>query len=154
MLDAKIKEQLKGYMEKLQQPIELVAAYDDSNKSQELKQLLDEIEPMSAKISLRTVSASSRSWTGFRSTTNPCSSPRRRSSSSSEMPVRTTTGSSGRSSTSRRVLSRGPAGPCAQPVSRYARQATQPVPATATPIVIPATTSKLVVSIHRTIAWP
>ncbi|PXX92695.1 alkyl hydroperoxide reductase subunit F [Marinobacter vulgaris] len=54
MLDAGIKEQLKAYMEKLQQPIELVAAYDDSSKSQELKQLLDEIEPMSDKISLRT----------------------------------------------------------------------------------------------------
>lgn len=54
MLDASIKEQLKAYMEKLQQPIELVAAYDDSSKSQELKQLLDEIEPMSGKISLRT----------------------------------------------------------------------------------------------------
>ncbi|NMT62688.1 alkyl hydroperoxide reductase subunit F [Marinobacter orientalis] len=54
MLDASIKEQLKAYMEKLQQPIELVAAYDDSSKSQELKQLLDEIEPLSDKISLRT----------------------------------------------------------------------------------------------------
>jgi len=54
MLDANIKGQLKVYMEKLQQPIELVAAYDDSKKSQELKQLLEEIEPMSEKISLRT----------------------------------------------------------------------------------------------------
>ncbi|MEP6221340.1 alkyl hydroperoxide reductase subunit F, partial [Marinobacter sp.] len=43
-----------AYMDKLQQPIELVAAYDDSEKSQELKQLLDELEPMSDKISLRT----------------------------------------------------------------------------------------------------
>lgn len=54
MLDANIKEQLKAYMDKLQQPIELVAAYDDGNKSQELKSLLDEIESMSDKISLRT----------------------------------------------------------------------------------------------------
>ncbi|MEX0606341.1 MAG: alkyl hydroperoxide reductase subunit F [Marinobacter sp.] len=54
MLDASIKEQLKAYMDKLQQPIELVAAYDDSDKSQELKQLLDELEPMSVKISQRT----------------------------------------------------------------------------------------------------
>ncbi|WP_166256512.1 alkyl hydroperoxide reductase subunit F [Marinobacter salicampi] len=54
MLDAKIKEQLKAYMDKLQQPIELVAAYDDSKKSQELRELLVEIEPMSEKISLRT----------------------------------------------------------------------------------------------------
>ncbi|MEX2475248.1 alkyl hydroperoxide reductase subunit F [Marinobacter sp.] len=54
MLDASIKEQLNAYMDKLQQPIELVAAYDDSAKSQELRELLDELEPMSAKISLRT----------------------------------------------------------------------------------------------------
>jgi alkyl hydroperoxide reductase subunit F len=54
MLDASIKEQLKAYLQKLQQPIELVAAYDDSVKSQELKQLLEEIAPMSEKISLRT----------------------------------------------------------------------------------------------------
>lgn len=54
MLDANIKEQLKAYMEKLQQPIELVAAYDDGKKSQELHQLLEELEPMSDKISLRT----------------------------------------------------------------------------------------------------
>jgi alkyl hydroperoxide reductase subunit F len=54
MLDANIKGQLKAYMEKLQQPIELVAAYDDSKKSEELKQLLEVIEPMSEKISLRT----------------------------------------------------------------------------------------------------
>ncbi|MBE0486399.1 alkyl hydroperoxide reductase subunit F [Marinobacter sp.] len=54
MLDANIKGQLKAYMEKLQQPIELVAAYDDSDKSQELKALLEELEPMSDKISLRT----------------------------------------------------------------------------------------------------
>ena len=54
MLDANIKEQLKTYMDKLQQPIELVAAYDDSKKSQELRELLEELEPMSSKISLRT----------------------------------------------------------------------------------------------------
>ncbi|MDR9425818.1 MAG: alkyl hydroperoxide reductase subunit F, partial [Marinobacter sp.] len=54
MLDANIKQQLKAYMEKLQQPIELVAAYDDSAKSQELKELLEELEPMSSKIGLRT----------------------------------------------------------------------------------------------------
>ena len=54
MLDANLKDQLKAYLEKLQQPIELVAAYDDSKKSQELKELLEELEPMSSKISLRT----------------------------------------------------------------------------------------------------
>jgi len=57
MLDASIREQLRAYMEKLQHPIELVAAYDDSPKSQELKELLEEIEPMSDKIGLRTDTA-------------------------------------------------------------------------------------------------
>ena len=54
MLDANIKEQLKAYMDKLQQPIELVAALKDDAKSEELHQLLQEIEPLSGKISLRT----------------------------------------------------------------------------------------------------
>ncbi|PSF11800.1 alkyl hydroperoxide reductase subunit F [Marinobacter fuscus] len=54
MLDANIKQQLNAYMDKLQQPIELVAAYDDSKKSQELKELLEELAGMSEKISLRT----------------------------------------------------------------------------------------------------
>ncbi|HET8800375.1 MAG TPA: alkyl hydroperoxide reductase subunit F [Marinobacter sp.] len=54
MLDANIKEQLKAYMDKLQQPIELVPALKDDAKSEELHQLLQEIEPLSGKISLRT----------------------------------------------------------------------------------------------------
>ena len=53
MLDANIKQQLQAYMEKLQEPIELVAAYDDGKKSQELRELLEEIASMSDKISLR-----------------------------------------------------------------------------------------------------
>ncbi|WP_328188070.1 alkyl hydroperoxide reductase subunit F [Marinobacter sp. OP 3.4] len=54
MLDANLKDQLKAYLENVREPIELVAAYDDSNKSQELKELLEEIEPLSDKIALRT----------------------------------------------------------------------------------------------------
>ncbi|SFR64466.1 alkyl hydroperoxide reductase subunit F [Marinobacter daqiaonensis] len=54
MLDNNLKDQLKAYLEKLREPIELAAAYDDSKKSQELKELLEEIEPLSSKISLRT----------------------------------------------------------------------------------------------------
>ena len=53
MLDAAIKAQLAGYLEKLTQPIELVAALDDSAKSRELDELLHEIAAMSDKISLR-----------------------------------------------------------------------------------------------------
>jgi len=53
MLDAAIKAQLAGYLEKLAQPIELVAALDDSAKSRELDELLHEIAAMSDKIALR-----------------------------------------------------------------------------------------------------
>src|SRR6185312_16097234 len=53
MLDAAIKAQLAGYLEKLTQPIELVASLDDGAKSRELDELLHEIAAMSDKISLR-----------------------------------------------------------------------------------------------------
>ena len=53
MLDATIKAQLAGYLEKLTQPIELVAALDDSAKSRELDELLHEIAGLSDKIALR-----------------------------------------------------------------------------------------------------
>ncbi len=54
MLDAKLKDQLKAYLENVKHPIELVAALGDGAKSQELKELLEEIEVLSDKISLRT----------------------------------------------------------------------------------------------------
>ncbi|MFL1406778.1 alkyl hydroperoxide reductase subunit F [Marinobacter sp. M1N3S26] len=54
MLDANLKDQLKAYLENVREPIELVAAYDDSKKSQELRELLEEIEPLSDRIALRT----------------------------------------------------------------------------------------------------
>ncbi|WP_111497879.1 alkyl hydroperoxide reductase subunit F [Marinobacter bohaiensis] len=53
MLDANLKDQLKAYMENLREPIELVPSLDDSAKSKELKELLEEIEALSDKISLR-----------------------------------------------------------------------------------------------------
>ena len=37
MLDATLKTQLKAYLEKVVQPIELVASLDDSAKSREMK---------------------------------------------------------------------------------------------------------------------
>ncbi|MEY1661526.1 alkyl hydroperoxide reductase subunit F [Isoalcanivorax beigongshangi] len=54
MLDANLKAQMNAYMERIDQPVELVASLDDGAKSQELLELLREIEGMSAKISLRT----------------------------------------------------------------------------------------------------
>ena len=53
MLDENLKSQLQAYLEKLIQPIELVAALDDGAKSLELDALLQEIAALSDKISLR-----------------------------------------------------------------------------------------------------
>ncbi|GAB2608522.1 alkyl hydroperoxide reductase subunit F [Novilysobacter erysipheiresistens] len=53
MLDDKLKTQLKAYLEKLVQPIELVASLDDGDKSRELDALLHDIASMSEKITLR-----------------------------------------------------------------------------------------------------
>ena len=53
MLDAAIKQQLKAYLERLQRPIELVAALDDSEKGAEMRALLNDILDCSDKVSLR-----------------------------------------------------------------------------------------------------
>ncbi|MEQ8346309.1 MAG: alkyl hydroperoxide reductase subunit F [Sneathiellaceae bacterium] len=52
MLDTGLKEQLKGYLERVTQPVELVACLDDSPKSQELLALLQDIESLSDRITL------------------------------------------------------------------------------------------------------
>ncbi|MCE1239424.1 MAG: alkyl hydroperoxide reductase subunit F, partial [Azonexaceae bacterium] len=53
MLDTQVKEQLKAYLERLQRPIELVAALGDDAGAQEMRALLDDIVACSAKVSLR-----------------------------------------------------------------------------------------------------
>lgn len=53
MLDANIQNQLKAYLEKLQQPIELIASLDASPKAQEMREMLHEIAALSPRISLR-----------------------------------------------------------------------------------------------------
>jgi alkyl hydroperoxide reductase subunit F len=50
MLDANLKGQLKAYLERISQPIELVASLDDSAKSREMAALLAEIAGLSDKI--------------------------------------------------------------------------------------------------------
>ncbi|MFC0167450.1 alkyl hydroperoxide reductase subunit F [Pseudoduganella danionis] len=52
MLDASLKTQLKAYLEKVVQPIELVAALDSSAKAQEMEALLQDIVSLSDKITL------------------------------------------------------------------------------------------------------
>lgn len=53
MLDDKLKQQLQAYLEKVTQPVELVASLDDGDKSRELDGLLHEIESLSELITLR-----------------------------------------------------------------------------------------------------
>lgn len=53
MLDDAIKGQLKAYLEKLQRPIELIASLDDSEKAQELRGLLTDIDSLSDRVSVR-----------------------------------------------------------------------------------------------------
>ena len=52
MLDDTIKTQLKAYLEKVSQPLEIVAALDDGDKSVEMRQLLDDIVALSDKITV------------------------------------------------------------------------------------------------------
>ncbi|MBP2160051.1 MULTISPECIES: alkyl hydroperoxide reductase subunit F [Asticcacaulis] len=60
MLDAGMKTQLKAYLENLRMPIELVASVDDSPKSRELVELLNDIVEASDKVSLRTDGSDAR----------------------------------------------------------------------------------------------
>ena len=53
MLDTNLKQQLQAYLQKLQQPIEMIAALDDSADSQQLWSLLQDIAALSDKVSLR-----------------------------------------------------------------------------------------------------
>ncbi|MBU6246424.1 MAG: alkyl hydroperoxide reductase subunit F [Xanthomonadaceae bacterium] len=52
MLDAQLSAQLKAYLEKVTQPIEIVESLDDGAKSAELHELLEEITALSDKITL------------------------------------------------------------------------------------------------------
>jgi len=54
MLDSNLKSQLKGYLEKVTQPFEIVASLDDGEKSRELLSLLQDIAGLSDKITLKT----------------------------------------------------------------------------------------------------
>jgi alkyl hydroperoxide reductase subunit F len=52
MLDAAIKAQLKAYLEKLVQPIELRAYLDNSENAQKMRALLEDIAAQSAKVTV------------------------------------------------------------------------------------------------------
>ena len=52
MLDNELKTQLKAYLERLQQPIELIASLDDSAAAAQMRELLNEIAAQSALITV------------------------------------------------------------------------------------------------------
>ena len=47
MLDDNMKAQLKGYLQRISQPVEIIASLDDSEKSREVRALLNDIESVS-----------------------------------------------------------------------------------------------------------
>ncbi len=53
MLDSNLKTQLRAYLERVTQPIELVASLDDRPASAEMKALLEDVAGLCDKISLR-----------------------------------------------------------------------------------------------------
>jgi alkyl hydroperoxide reductase subunit AhpF len=53
MLDTAIKTQLAAYLEKLRQPIELVASLDASDAARQMRELLADIAALSPKVSVR-----------------------------------------------------------------------------------------------------
>jgi alkyl hydroperoxide reductase subunit F len=59
MLDVNLKTQLKGYLERLRQPVEMVAALDEGAASQEMLELLLEIGSLSP---LLTLAAQREEW--------------------------------------------------------------------------------------------
>ncbi|MBB5204730.1 alkyl hydroperoxide reductase subunit F [Inhella inkyongensis] len=54
MLDSALKTQLQSYLERVKEPFEIVASLDESDSSQQLLALLQDIAAMSAHIRLRT----------------------------------------------------------------------------------------------------
>src|SRR5574343_124471 len=52
MLDANIQEQLKGYLERLEQPIQLITSLDGNGNSEQMRELVNEIAALSDKVSV------------------------------------------------------------------------------------------------------
>ena len=60
MLDATLKTQLQAYLQNLRGPVTLIATLDDSAKSAELRELLEEIASLSDKVSVDVSGTDSR----------------------------------------------------------------------------------------------
>jgi NADH-dependent peroxiredoxin subunit F len=52
MLDSNLKSQLHGYLQRISQPVEIVASVDDSDKSREMLELLDDIASLSSLVTI------------------------------------------------------------------------------------------------------
>ena len=52
MLDANIQEQLKAYLERLEQPIQLITSLDENGNSEQMRELVNEIAALSDKVSV------------------------------------------------------------------------------------------------------
>jgi len=65
MLDAELKQQLNTYLERVTQPIEIVAHLDDSDAAREIHELLQDIAGLSSKITLREERASTERAPSF-----------------------------------------------------------------------------------------
>jgi alkyl hydroperoxide reductase subunit F len=52
MLDGNLKAQLKGYLERISQPVQIVASVDDTDKSREMLELLRDVESTSPLIQI------------------------------------------------------------------------------------------------------
>ena len=53
MLDAKLKSQLKSYLERVTQPVEVIATLDDGPDAQEMREFLMDIDGLSDQVRLR-----------------------------------------------------------------------------------------------------
>ena len=54
MLDANLKTQLKAYLERVVRPIQITASVNDSSKSRDMMELLQELQDLSPRISVST----------------------------------------------------------------------------------------------------
>src|ERR1700704_7001746 len=52
MLDSNLKLQLQSYLERILQPVEIVASVDDTDKSREMLELLTDIESVSDLVTI------------------------------------------------------------------------------------------------------
>ena len=60
MLDAKLKSQLSGYLQRITHPVEISAAFDESAASVEMRQLLNDVADASPLIRINEASSAER----------------------------------------------------------------------------------------------